>query len=77
MPNALHADLELVRQCMIVGGARVRVRADLSPEQAERLLSRGLVEMNDDVDEFEPEQAQRCLKVTQYGYDLILGRIAP
>ncbi|MFO1404871.1 MAG: hypothetical protein U1E96_09845 [Azonexus sp.] len=77
MPTSLHADLELARRSMIVGGARVRVRADLSGDQARLLLSRGLAELSEDVDDFEPDDPQRSLKVTQYGYDLILGRITP
>ncbi len=77
MPNSLHADLDLVRQTLTVTGARVRVRADLTAEQADRLMTRGLVELGEDVDAFDPAQAQHCLKVTQYGYDLVLGRIAP
>lgn len=77
MPNKLQADLELVRQTLIVVGVRVRVRADLSVDQAQLLLKRGLAELSDEVDEFVPEQAQHCLKVTQYGYDLTLGRITP
>ena len=77
MPNTLHTDLELARQCMMVSGVRVRVRPDLTAEQASLLMDRGLAELADDADSFTPGQAQRCLKVTQHGYDLILGRITP
>lgn len=76
MPNAHQTDLDLVRETLIVSGPRVRVRADLLVEQATRLLARGLAELAEDVDEFDPKNAQHSLKVTQYGYDLILGRIA-
>ena len=77
MPNTLHADFELARQCMIVSGVRVRIRPDLTAGQASLLIERGLAELDDAADAFEPGQAQRCLKVTQHGYDLILGRITP
>lgn len=71
------ADIELARRSMTISGVRVRVRADLSANEAALLMRRGLAELTEEADDFDPGQAQRCLKVTQYGYDLMLGRIAP
>jgi len=77
MTDTTSTDLDLARQTMIASGTRVRVVADLGPDQAGLLLRRGLAELDDDYDAFVPGEAQECLKVTQYGFDLLLGRITP
>lgn len=77
MPDTLICDLDLARQTMIASGTRVRVAADIDTDAAALLIQRGLAELNDDFEAFVPGEAQKCLKVTQYGFDLMLGRIAP
>jgi len=69
------SDLELARHAFAVKGFRVRCYPDIDAETADRLLARGLVELHDDFDEFLPGEAHRCLRATQYGFDLVLGRI--
>ena len=78
MPQLNQAsDLEVARLAFAVSGFRVRCRPDVDAAMANRLLERGLVELHDDFDEFVPGEAARCLRATQYGFDLILGRIDP
>jgi hypothetical protein len=71
------ADLALARQTMTVSGTRVRVVADLDADTAALLLRRGLAELDDEYEAFVPGDAQKCLTVTQYGFDLVLGRLTP
>jgi hypothetical protein len=71
------SDLEFARQSFAVSGTRVRCRPEVSPAQADQLIRRGLAELADDYDEFVAGDAPRCLRATQYGFDLILGRISP
>lgn len=77
MPNTALTDLELVHQTMKVSGARVRVRPSIDITQAELLIRRGLAELNDEHDEFVAGESDKCLTPTQYGFDLILGRVVP
>jgi len=77
MPDTPISDLDLARQTMIASGTRVRVTAEIDAHAAALLMQRGLAELNDEFEAFAPEDAQKCLKVTQYGFDLMLGRIAP
>lgn len=78
MPEpAEKSDLEIARLAFSVNGFRVRCHPDLDAAMAERMMARGLVDLHDDFDEFVPGEAHRCLRATQYGFDLILGRIDP
>lgn len=77
MTDADSTDLAIARRTMTVSGLRVRVRADIDAEAATLLLRRGLAELDEDAEAFVPGEAHTCLKVTQYGFDLVLGRIAP
>ncbi len=70
-------DLELIRQASTVNGTRVRFLPDLDTAQAEELIRRGLAELAEDWDDFVPGTAHQSLRATQYGFDLVLGRIAP
>lgn len=77
MNESTQIDLDLARATMTVSGTRVRVRQELTVPQAERLIQRGLAELQDDVDTFNPNDPQKSLRVTQYGFDLMLGRVTP
>jgi len=70
------SDKDLALHTMTAHGMRVRVKDRLSTDEAELLMRRGLVELQEDADAFEPEDPQGCLKVTQYGFDLMLGRVS-
>jgi len=69
------SDLEIARSAFAVKGFRVRCQPGIDEMTVEQLLARGLVELHDDFDQFVPGEAHRCLRATQYGFDLILGRI--
>lgn len=77
MTDPTLTDLDLARRAFAVSGTRVRCRPELDAVQAEALISRGLAELSDDCDAFVPGEASRCLRATQYGFDLLLGRVDP
>lgn len=77
MSSPVPSNLELARLHFIVNGMRVRVRPEVDEAQAELLIRRGLVELDEDFDAFVSGAAQKCLKPTQFGFDLILGRVEP
>jgi len=69
------SDKDVAVQTLTASGMRVRVKETLTQDEADLLLRRGLVELDDDADTFDPDRPQACLKVTQYGFDLMLGRV--
>lgn len=77
MTDKALSNFELIRLTSTVNGMRVRFPHDLSAALADELIRRGLAELAEDVDEFVPGAAHKCLRVTQHGFDLVLGRIDP
>lgn len=77
LEQAEPTDLEFARMAFAVDGLKVRCHPNVDAAMAERLIERGLADLHDDFDEFVPGEAHRCLRPTQYGFDLILGRIDP